>query len=305
MELRQLRYFLAAAEDGNITRAAQRIFLTQSALSRQIKSLEEELGRPLLERRPQSMQLTPVGELLVREARELIAHADRVVHAVRTARLPTAVRVGYAPSLALGFLPKAIAAFAQMHPEAKVQLFDLSSAEMHAGLQAKSLDIVVTVRKQGPGRGLQWTDLARAEMRLAVPGTHPLARQRQISIAEAVAHPWVIYHRREYPEYWQNLSLWWRKFRVQPVIAGEFDGVESLMAAVGSGLGLAIVTDRNRKRLAPGVQLRPILPTPPEIPIAAVCLSESARKPVMRSFLQALIEAAHGTSHARRTKRLP
>ena len=138
----------------NITRAAHRIFLTQSALSRQIKSLEEELGRPLLERRPQSIQLTPVGELLVREARELIAHADRVVQAVRTARLPTAVRVGYAPSLALGFLPKAIAAFAQIHPEAKVQLFDLSSAEMHAGLQAKSLDIVVTVRKQGPARGL-------------------------------------------------------------------------------------------------------------------------------------------------------
>ena len=72
MELRQLRYFVAVAEEANISRAAQKIFLTQSALSRQIKALEEEIGQCLLERQAHSIRLTPVGEALLHEARELL-----------------------------------------------------------------------------------------------------------------------------------------------------------------------------------------------------------------------------------------
>ena len=70
MELRQLRYFVAVAEEANISRAAQKIFLTQSALSRQIKALEEEIGQCLLERQAHSIRLTPAGEALLREARD-------------------------------------------------------------------------------------------------------------------------------------------------------------------------------------------------------------------------------------------
>jgi LysR family transcriptional regulator, benzoate and cis,cis-muconate-responsive activator of ben and cat genes len=72
MELRQLRYFVAVAEEANISRAAKKIFLTQPALSRQIKALEEEIGQCLLERQAHSIRLTPVGEALLREGRELL-----------------------------------------------------------------------------------------------------------------------------------------------------------------------------------------------------------------------------------------
>src|ERR1051326_2892833 len=79
MELRQLRYFVAVAEEGNISRAAQKIFLTQPALSRQIKTMENEIGQCLLERQAHSIRLTPVGEALMREARELLHRADEMV----------------------------------------------------------------------------------------------------------------------------------------------------------------------------------------------------------------------------------
>src|SRR5664279_876238 len=102
MELRQLRYFIAAAEEGNISRAAKKIFLTQPALSRQIKALEEEIGQCLLERQAHSIRLTNAGEILLREARELLQHADRVVERVRIAGRGVGLRVGYAPSLASG-----------------------------------------------------------------------------------------------------------------------------------------------------------------------------------------------------------
>ena len=85
VELRQLRYFVAVAEQGNISRAAKKIFLTQPALSRQIKALEEEVGQCLLERQAHSIRLPPAGEALLREARDLLQHADQMLERVRSA----------------------------------------------------------------------------------------------------------------------------------------------------------------------------------------------------------------------------
>src|SRR5512139_2436551 len=125
MELRQLRYFVAVAETGNISRAAKGIFLTQPALSRQIKALEEEIGQCLLERQAHSIRLTPVGETLLREAGELLQHSEQVLERVRAAGRGVSLRVGYAPSLADGMLSSAVETFTQAHPNARVELFDL------------------------------------------------------------------------------------------------------------------------------------------------------------------------------------
>jgi DNA-binding transcriptional LysR family regulator len=133
MELRQLRYFVAVAEQGNISRAAQKIFLTQPALSRQIKALEEDLGQPLPERQAHSIRLTGAGEILLHEARDLLSRADQLVERIRLTGSGPRLRVGYAPSLAAGMLATAVGSFTQLHPTARVELFDLSSAEMLAG----------------------------------------------------------------------------------------------------------------------------------------------------------------------------
>ena len=135
MELRQLRYFVAVAEEGNISRAAKRIFLTQSALSRQIKALEDEIGQCLLERQAHSIRLTPVGEALLQAARDLLQHAEQLLERVRHAGRGVRLRVGYAPSLAAGMLSVAVENFTQAHPNARVELFDLATKEMLSGLE--------------------------------------------------------------------------------------------------------------------------------------------------------------------------
>ena len=100
MELRQLRYFVAVADTGNISRAAQKIFLTQPALSRQIKALEEEIGQCLLERKAHSIRLTPAGEAMLREARELLQHANGAVERVRPKMMTVvAIMAGLVPIL--------------------------------------------------------------------------------------------------------------------------------------------------------------------------------------------------------------
>src|SRR5213079_2127697 len=147
MELRQLRYFVAVAETGNISRAAQKIFLTQPALSRQIKALEDEIGQCLLERQAHSIRLTPTGEALLREARELLQRADEVLARVRAAGQSVRLRVGYAPSLASGLLSGAVANFSQKHPNARVELFDLSTKELLTGLE-NGTDVALTVGRE-------------------------------------------------------------------------------------------------------------------------------------------------------------
>src|SRR5262245_46179939 len=136
MELRQLRYFVAVAEERNISRAAQKIFLTQPALSRQIKALEDEIGQCLLERQAHSIRLTPVGEALLREAGEFLQRADQLLERVRSAGYSVRLRVGYAPSLASGLLTVAVENFVQKHPTAHIELFDLSTKEMLAQLES-------------------------------------------------------------------------------------------------------------------------------------------------------------------------
>lgn len=245
MELRQLRYFVAVAEEGNISRAAQKIFLTQPALSRQIKALEEEIGELLLERRSQSIALTAAGEVLWLEARGLLAEADALVEKVRASKRGARLRVGYAPSLTAGLLATAIGRFTQSHPLARVELFDLSTTEMVDGIKNDSLDVMLTVQQACVKAGVEWIPLCDSAWKLAVNRRHPLAKKKRVTAAQIAAEPLLIYQRSEYPDYHDFISAWFRQQRQAPRITGEFDGSASLIAAIEAGLGVALVSDRS------------------------------------------------------------
>jgi DNA-binding transcriptional LysR family regulator len=184
MELRQLRHFVAVADDGNISRAAKKVFLSQPALSRQIKALEDEIGQCLLERQAHSIRLTPVGEALLRDARHLLQQADQVLERARNAGRGPRLRIGYAPSLAAGILSPAVENFTQAHPNARVELLDSSTNQMLIALESGALDVALSVGEQRPTRGLTWELLVRAPWCLAVSRNHPFARRSQVTLAE-------------------------------------------------------------------------------------------------------------------------
>lgn len=292
MELRQLRYFVAVAEAGNISRAAQRIFLTQPALSRQIKALEEAIGHRLFERAAHSIRLTPAGEVLLREARELLGHADQVWETVRAAGRGTRLRVGYAPSLASGLLAAAVESFSRSHPGARIELLDCSTAEMRAGLESDTLDVAVTVGQDSAGRGLQWTPLIRSAWRLAVNRRHPLARRARVTLAEVAREPLLVYGRRDYPEYWEMIRGWLKPPGARPRLAGEYDGAESLLAAVESGLGVALVSARTAHLFPRRVQLKLVTDGPPPLCIAAGCRAARLGEKPLAGFVEELRRAA-------------
>jgi DNA-binding transcriptional LysR family regulator len=284
MELRQLRYFVAIADAGNISRAAKKIFLTQPALSRQIKALEEELGLCLLERQAHSIRLTPAGELLLPEARELLQRAEQMLDRVRAA--------GHGVRLRAGMLSATVETFMQSHPDARVELFDLSTAEMLAGLEDGQLDVAVTVGQQHETRGLKWTPLLRAPWELAVNRNHPLAQRPRATPAEVAGEPLLVFCRRGYPEYWDIITGWLRGHRQRPGIAGEYDGVDSLLAAVESGLGEAVITTRSGPRVPERVRLIKLSAAPEPLCVAAAQQAGKAGSKPLAVFIEELRKAA-------------
>ena len=289
MELRQLQLFLAAAEEGSITAAAKRMHLTQPALSRQIKSLEEELGVELFTRGAHSVSLTPAGSVLLDEGRKLLDRAERVVKQVRATADGEPLRIGYAPSLAGPVLGHALERFSQIHPRVRVQLSDCSSAEMRDGLNQGKLDVVVTVPWEGDAQGVRWTTIRRHRMRLAVPENHPLASKKKVTLASLDGQKLLLYARAEYPEYWQSITRLFRERGLQAKIAGEFDGVTSLGAALAAGLGVAFVAAGTR---FDRVVTLPIDPEPEPVCVAAGVSLSVTLSPVVEVFIAELAGVA-------------
>jgi DNA-binding transcriptional LysR family regulator len=289
MELRQLQLFLAAAEEGSITAAAKRMHLTQPALSRQIKALEEELGVGLFTRGAHSVTLTPAGGVLLEEGRKLLDRAERVVKLVRASAEGEPLRVGYAPSLAGPVLGLALERFSQLHPRARVQLSDLSSAEMRDALAQGKIDVAVTVPWEGDGQAVKWTTIRRHRMVLAVPSSHPFASKKKVKLADLDGQRLLLYSRSEYPEYWQGITRMFREKGLQAKVAGEFDGVSSLVAAVEAGLGVALMASGNRFER---VILLPLEPEPEPVCVAAGVATARDISKVVEVFIRELVRVA-------------
>ncbi|MGA2540465.1 MAG: LysR family transcriptional regulator [Verrucomicrobiota bacterium] len=271
MELRHLRYFIGVAEEENVSRAALKLHVSQPALSRQVRDLEDELGFLLLTRSAKSVRLTEAGRAFLTEARAVLQRAEE---AVKTARaIATGARgelhVGYAPSLTARFLPQTLRAFQARSPGVRVKLHDFSTEEMLAGLRDGKLQIAFVVRLPVLLRGLRFEDLARDAFCLAVAPKHPLAGRRTVKLAEAAREPLVTYSRKDYPDAHENLAAMFAAVKSKPRIAEEHDSVSSLIAAVEAGNGVAIVPQSLACTAGPRLKLIPFSPAPPPLVVGA------------------------------------
>src|SRR5687768_1749318 len=157
MELRHLRYFIGVAEEENVSRAALKLHVSQPALSRQIRDLEDELGFSLLERSAKSVRLTEAGRKFLAEARAVLQRAEEAIGAARLIANGGELHVGYAPSLTARILPQTLRAFQAELPHVRVRLHDFSTEEMLAGLREGKLQMAFVVRlSPAMLRGLQW-----------------------------------------------------------------------------------------------------------------------------------------------------
>ena len=272
MELRHLRYFVAVAEEENVSRAALKLHVSQPALSRQVRDLEEELGFLLLERGARSVRLTEAGRAFLTEARAVLQRAEDAVKAARAVATGGRgeLHVGYAPSLTARILPPALRAFQAELPKVRVRLHDLSTEEMLAGLRAGKLQIAFLVRPTNAMlRGLRFEELTSDPLCLAVAPKHALARRRAVTLAEAAREPLIAYSRKEYPEYHELLTTLFAAMKSGIRIVEEHDGVSSLIAAVEAGGGVALVPESLSCLAGVRLRLTPLSPAPAPLTIGA------------------------------------
>jgi len=206
VELRHLRYFVAVAEAENVLRAAtQKLHVSQPAVSRQIRDLEDELGAQLFERTGKSVRLTEAGFLFLKEARAVLERTDEAVRSVRAFAQAgeTELHVGYTPALRVQIVSPTLRAFQREMPKVHVKLHDWSNEKIVTGLRDGRLQLAFTVRpsKRGESRDLRFEELLREQVRLAVPPTHPFAQRRSVSLADAAKEAFVGLTREDFPDY--------------------------------------------------------------------------------------------------------
>ena len=242
MELRQLRYLVALAEEGSFTRAAESEHIAQPAVSQQIRRLEDEVGVPLVERTTRRVSLTEAGELLVVRARRIMGEIEAAEIELQALRGMYAghVTIGAMHTMGPVDVSLALALFAERHPNVQLTVREHSSEEMASMLRADELDLAflsVTERVESHGLGLH--QLVSEELVVLLPPEHRLARRKQVRMAQLADEPFVSF--REGARLRELLMAAARSANFEPRITLESNESQRVRRLVSRGLGVAIL----------------------------------------------------------------
>ncbi|GEM32343.1 LysR family transcriptional regulator [Nocardia neocaledoniensis NBRC 108232] len=257
---RDLRYFVAVAEQLNFTAAAERLHVSQPALSKQIRKLESQLGAALFVRDTRSVALTPVGAALLPEARAVLAAlaaAESAVDAAKAAQRAV-LSIGISTSPGRGILPAVRSRFASAFPDAKPVLRQFGWEDPTAGLAAGETDVAFVWLPLADSDRYRWLVVANEPRLLALPAAHPLAARASIDFTELLDEPFLALPPAAgvLRDYWLALDA--RAGR-PPVIGAEVASTEETYEALVNGDGVVLLATGNAALVAhEGVVTRPV-----------------------------------------------
>jgi DNA-binding transcriptional LysR family regulator len=295
VDTRLLRSFAAVAQEGSLTRAAERRFISQPALTKQIRQLERLLGTELFTRSRAGMALTEPGRALAERVGDVVGQWDRAVRSVKTAATAAArvLRVGFIASAANGATPDIIGAFGQIHPEWRVEMRQASWSDPSCGLTDGEVDVAL-LRLPFPGQERLRIAVLFTEPRcIALPSAHPLADRDVIAFAELWNEPFVAAPEATgaWRDYW--LAADERGGR-PPRIGAVTDQPDAWLSAIANGDGVALAPESARRFYArPGVVYRQVTGVSPSRIGVAWPPSEDAN-PIVRDFVRCCVERAAG-----------
>jgi DNA-binding transcriptional LysR family regulator len=290
-ELRLLRSFVATVEEGSLTRAAARLHIAQQSLSQQVRALEAQLGAQLLERSPRGVRPTPVGAVLQREARALLAHADRATAAVRRAAAGEEgeLRVGFLSSVANYVMPPVVRAFRARHPGVTLLTHDVSVARLVGDLRAGRLDAGLT---RPPLVDDLATEAVLTEPVAAVlPAGHRLAGRNELRLAELADEPWVLTTRSSWPPWHRHYDQDFARAGFVPRVVERGTSVQNLLALVAAGVGVTRLPISSRTLRRGGVAFVPLRGDEAQVVVA---WNPDRAAPALASLRAVVAEVAPG-----------
>ena len=261
VHVRELRYFVTVAEELHFTRAAERLYVSQPALSKQVRALERQLGVDLFRRDPQGVALTEAGTALLPHARLVLdawSAGSAAVEAARTSARGTLV-VGMSTSPGRGgLLPAIRSRFTAAHPDTVLRLRQVSWEDPTAGLADGAADVAFVWLPLPDAGRYAWTVVAEEPRLVALPESHPLAARPEVDFTELMAEPFLALPPSAGPlrDYW--LALDERDGR-PPRVGAEIAGTEETYEALVAGLGVCLVATGNAPLITlGGVVTRPV-----------------------------------------------
>jgi len=298
MDLRQLRYLVALAEELNFTRAAANEHIAQPALSQQIRRLEDELGLALVERTTRHVSLTEAGQLLVVRARRILAELDAAgaeLSAVRGVDIGH-VTIGAMHTMGPVDLSLVLATFHDLHPHVGLTVREASSEEMAEMLRIDELDLAflsVTERVESHGLGLH--QLVSEELVALLAPDHPLAGRRQVRMAELADEPFISF--RAGARLRELLFAAGRDAGFEPRVALETNESQRVRRLVSHGLGVAILPRSDA--IGPGAEVAVAALVEPSLRRDITLAWREGRRhpPAATAFLELARETFHGAEH--------
>jgi DNA-binding transcriptional LysR family regulator len=291
VDTRLLRYFAAVAAEGNLTRAAERLFVSQPALTKQIRQLESQLGVRLFTRSRAGMTLTAAGRALADRTPAVLAGWDQALRETKAAasRAAQVLRVGFMSSAANEATQEIIAAFGRRRPGWRVDMQQAAWSDPTAGLASGEVDAAL-LRLPFPGQDDVRIEVLLTEPRgVALPVTHPLAACDQISFRQLWDEPFVA--APEETGWWRDYWLATDEREGHPVRIGYVtDQPDAWLTAIASGYGIALAPESAARYYArPGLTYRPVTGvSPSQVGVAWPPANDT--DPVVQDFVRCCLE---------------
>jgi LysR family transcriptional regulator, hydrogen peroxide-inducible genes activator len=264
MEIHQLRYFVAVADEGSFSRAAAKVRVAQPSLSQQIRKLEAEVGQPLFDRLPRSIVLTEAGRCLIDYARQILASigdARRCVDELK-GEVAGKVAVGAIPTIAPYVLPGLVVTFQKHYPDVILEIVEDVTEGITRRIEAGELDIALASTCR-PSPTLRRESLGSEPLLLLVPKGHPLGKKTLVEFDDLKSQRFLLLHEMHCLSQQVNQLLESRRLRPEVALAGS--QLNTIANMVAASIGISIVPQMMVKHHpTPGCISLPFAPPVPE-----------------------------------------
>lgn len=238
MDIEQLTYFQCVAQTRNFTQAAQRLHLSQPALSRSIQRLEEELGQPLFERKPRSVELTDAGILFQKRSEQILSIVDDTKAEINDDGQSGRIRLGAIPTVAPFFLPDLLRQFSDEYPKSTLIVQEDTTDNLLRRCKQGELDLAILAMPI-PAKYVEIEELFDEELCLVLPPEHPLADKKQIRLADIEPFPFVLLDEAHCLS--DNITSFCRNRSVSPVAVERTSQLAMVQELVSLSHGISMI----------------------------------------------------------------
>jgi len=293
VELKQLRYFIAVAEEGHFGRAAEKLHRSQPPVSMQIMKLEEELGVKLFDRNTRTVKLTDAGEVFLEKARAILHATEQAKASVGSASqgLQGNLKLGFVSSAALSLLPLVLKRYKEIYPDVELTLLELATAKQYEAL-AKGEIRVGIIRSSTPSSEIEVKPVVSEGYLVALPEKHPLAKHDVLKISDLAQEAIIGSPRALMPSFVDGLVELFAEAGLVPNFSQEAIHLQTMVSLVAAEMGIAILPECTMNARRVGVIYRPLATSlKSELSVA---FKQGDSSPLLDNFLKVVKEVAEG-----------